>query len=111
TPIGTYPVATIGVMSHIIAKTTFRVTTGLVASPATEQPNTDTNVAGTGFQGSEAVNLSWDNPSHTPLATTTADTNGNVNLAIPIPAGATPGSHKFYAVGQSSGTSFNTPVT
>ena len=108
---GAYPVAAVGSLSKIVTKNTFTVATGLAASPPVRAPGTNSTATGTGYQASETVKLYWDTTSGNPIATTSADAQGNINQTVTFPSNAAPGNHTLIAVGQSSGTSFSTSVT
>lgn len=107
---GSYNVAAAGVSSNRVTQHTFMVGNGVATNPATSAPGTSITVVGTGYHTIELVNIYWDNTSGSPLRTTNADANGNVDQAVTIPSGATPGSHSLIAIGQLSGNSYNTSV-
>lgn len=109
--LGAYQVAAIGKLSNIVTQNTFTIANGLAASPSTRAPNTNTTATGTGYQANETVQLYWDTTTSPPIATATANAQGNISQTVTFPANATPGPHAIIGVGQSSGTSFTTPVT
>ena len=108
---GAYPVATVGSSSNIVTKNTFTVATGLATSPPVRAPGTNAIATGTGYKATETVQLYWDTTSGNPIATATADAQGNINQTVTFPVNATPGKHTLIGVGQSSGKSFSTAVT
>lgn len=107
---GTFKVAAVGITSKRITQGAFTVAIGLACSPAIRAPGTISTVSGTGFQGNEAVKLFWDSTAGLLLATTTADSQGNITSAVTFPANAAPGSHTIIGVGQTSGRSFTAVI-
>ena len=107
---GTYTVAVAGVTSKRVTQNSFTLGNGLASSPAIASPGTNVSVSGTGFQATEVVNLYLDSTSGSALATATADTKGNIRKTVSLPASITPGAHSLIGVGQTSKTSFTTPV-
>jgi outer membrane protein assembly factor BamB len=108
---GAFNVAAVGTTSKSVTQNAFTVATGLAASPAIRAPGTISAVSGTGYQANEAVKLFWDNISSPLLATSTADSQGNISQVVTFPANATPGSHTIIGVGQASGRSFTATAT
>ena len=108
---GNYTVAAVGATSNIVTQNTFNLKNSIAANPTTNSPGQATTVTGTGFQANEAVQLFWDTTSGSPLNTTNADSNGNINQPINIPTSAAPGVHSVIGVGQTSGQSFTTTFT
>ncbi|HKV58828.1 MAG TPA: PQQ-binding-like beta-propeller repeat protein [Ktedonobacteraceae bacterium] len=108
---GAYTMAAVGASSGKITQHTFTVSNGLAAFPANSSPGTSVTAAGSGFQANEQVKLYWDSTSGTLLTTATANANGNIAQAVPLPPGATPGNHSLISVGQVSQTSFTTSIT
>jgi outer membrane protein assembly factor BamB len=108
---GAQTVALIGAISGIVTTNAFTVATGLAVSSARTSPGTGVNLAGTGYQANESVNIYLDTTSGTLLTTATADANGNISQNVTLPASTQPGSHNLVGVGQTSTTSFMTSVT
>jgi outer membrane protein assembly factor BamB len=86
----------------IFAATTVTLFTGLcfsqssiTVSPRTGPPTTETDVSGSGFSPDAEIHLYFDN---TYEASTVANSSGSFsNVAIEIPASATPGEHRVRA--------------
>ncbi len=108
---GVYTVAAIGATSNSITQNTFTLNNSLAANPSSNSPGQSITAVGSGLQANESVKLYWNNTSGTPLATTSADTNGNISQAVAIPISATPGSNTLIGVGQTSGYTISAPVT
>jgi outer membrane protein assembly factor BamB len=108
---GAYTVAAIGDTSNNITQNTFALNNGLAANPSSSSPGQDITAVGSGFQANESVQLYWNNASGTPLATTSADANGNINQTVTIPTDAAPGSNSLIGVGQTSGYTFTASVS
>ena len=101
---GAYTVAAIGATSTSITQNTFTLNKSLAANPSSNSPGQSITAVGTGFQANESVKLYWNNTSGTPLATTSADSNGSISQAVTIPTSATPGSNTLIGVGKQAGT-------
>ncbi|HET9999244.1 MAG TPA: PQQ-binding-like beta-propeller repeat protein [Ktedonobacteraceae bacterium] len=108
---GGYAVAAVGATSHIVTHHTFTINSAVATDPSTASPGTSTNASGSGFQAGETVQFFLDNATGTPLASAPASSAGNVTAPIALPTSTTPGAHTIIGVGQTSGLSFNTPLT
>jgi outer membrane protein assembly factor BamB len=108
---GSYPISFVGQTSQISTQNTFTLNNSLIAYPSTNSPGLNVTVNGTGYQVGETVQLYWDSTSNSPLATTTVDTQGNIQQTVTFPGNATPQAHNIIGVGQTSGLSFTAPVT
>lgn len=109
--IGQYKVAALGSSSGQISKNTFSVADGLASSPSTAPPGTNVTMSGSGYTPGEAVKLYWNSTSGTLLATTNADTSGNIVQVITLPSSATAGANSVIGQGQSSNLSLTAPLT
>jgi outer membrane protein assembly factor BamB len=107
---GGHSIAAVGVTSNSVTQNTFTVGNGIVTNPSSTPPGTSVTAAGSGYQAGEAVTLYLDTTSSTALATTTADSNGNINTSVTFAASTVPGAHSIIGVGQTSGQSFTTPL-
>ena len=107
---GTHTIAVVGATSKRVSQNSFTLGNGLISNPAIASPGTSISATGTGFQATEVVNLYLDSTSGSVLATATSDAKGNIRKNVSLPAGITPGAHSLIGVGQTSKTSFTTPV-
>lgn len=108
---GSYSVAVVGATSQSVTTQSFTIANSLTIGPASTPPGTNVTAAGTGFQAGETVQLYFDSTSGILLASTTADSNGNINTPIALPTSTTPGAHTVIGVGQTSAQSFSAPLT
>jgi hypothetical protein len=106
---GNHPVFATGHTSHFTLATTFTLSgTGNVGganlsiTPDSGRAGSQVNLNGTGFGGSEQVNLTVDGSI---LTSVTADGNGGFTTAITLPSSLTFGLHTIAASGVSSGHS------
>lgn len=108
---GTYTVALVGTTSLDVSQNTFLLSSSLASSPASASPGTSVTISGTGFQPTEQVALYWETTSGQPLATASADANGNISQAIAFPSNAPSGVHSVIGSGLTSQTTLTTSVT
>ncbi len=108
---GNYPLAVVGVTSSSVTTSSFTIANSLAIGPNTAPPGTNVTATGTGFHAGEMVQLFLDNTSGTLLASTNADTHGNINIPIALPTSTTPGAHTVIGVGLTSALSFSAPLT
>jgi hypothetical protein len=72
----------------------------ITLNPNSGPPGTVVTVEGTGFGGSESVNIVFDASN---VGSATTDSNGAFSTTISVPLGAVQGSHTVKATGQTSG--------
>jgi hypothetical protein len=108
---GQYAVAATGRASGKTAASSFTINEGsatLSFNPAQAAPGTSLTVTGAGFRAGESVTLSFNGPT---VATTTADTGGNVVWTFTVPASLGAGQYGVTATGVSSGIAANATYT
>jgi outer membrane protein assembly factor BamB len=84
----------------VVSTAVFTVTAGVASSPGIASPTAAATIYFSGFDAEEAVDLYFDTTDFA-LGVTTGTGVGNV--AVTIPATATPGNHFISAVGRKSG--------
>ncbi|MFN2606563.1 MAG: hypothetical protein ABR511_01515 [Acidimicrobiales bacterium] len=67
-------------------------------SPVRAAASTDVTVTGSGWAPTSQVEIHWDSPTGTLLATVTATASGFLTQQVTVPAGATVGIHSIVAV-------------
>ena len=100
-PYGTIDFYAAGLGSGKLGVATLSVTPALLMNPATGAPGGAVTAYVFGFGAGEAVDLYWNNPRQS-LGTATANGLGTGDLAITIPANASPGINEVIGVGQTT---------
>jgi outer membrane protein assembly factor BamB len=97
---GTHSIVAQGIVADS-AQASFTVTPAITVSPATGPPTSKLAVSGSGFGGSEGVDIYFDT---TDLVLPGTDANGSFGpISITVPASAAPGTHWITAEGRHSG--------
>lgn len=84
-----------------MASTAFAGPPGVVLSPVSGHPKSNTNVSGSGFSASQAIDIYFDT---TDMMLVVSDSSGAFpKHALKVPAGAEPGTHWITAIERSDG--------
>jgi N-acetylneuraminic acid mutarotase len=100
-PVGTHTVMVVGETSTLQVSVSFQLKPLLLLSPNSGHAGSTAVGSAYGFGGQEPVVLYWDNPLQVAGAGTT-NSQGNLVTSVRIPANATMGRHRVYALGQNS---------
>ena len=107
---GNYTVALVGTSSQAVSSHVFTINNSVAVDPTITSPGTNITISGTGYQASETVQIYLDTPSGNPLATTEADSSGNISTSASLSTSIPPGTHSIIGVGQTSGQSFTSSL-